>query len=349
MTVALSLRRILAADLACEPDAELLARFAAGRDEAAFAALFDRHGPMVRAVCRRYCRDVHLAADAEQGVWLVLARRAAAVSRPERLANWLFGVAVRVGRKAAAAAQPREVRVARAAASSDVAVSVLADELLRVLDEELTALPEHERLPLVLCYLEGRTQDEAARVCGICVRTLRRWLDRGRESLRRRLERRGVAPAAAIGALAVAPTAASGVRPCPGDGTFRRAGPFVTVPLDRGGTGDDRYEVVVAAGGAGGRARSRRVDRGRVVGGRKARAGAVTRRPRRNRQRCRPARSSASGRPVSVTRARYMGWRSRRTARACTRWATGRTAGGPCPTAGRSSPSNAAKRRSIVT
>ncbi len=103
VTITSSLRRILAADLASEPDAELLARFTAGRDEAAFAALYDRHGPMVRAVCRRHCRDPHLAADAEQGVWLVLARRAAAVSRPERLANWLFGVAVRVGRKAAAA------------------------------------------------------------------------------------------------------------------------------------------------------------------------------------------------------------------------------------------------------
>src|SRR5205823_12624316 len=104
VTAASTLRRILAADLACEPDAALLARFAAGRDEAAFAALSHRHGPMVRAVCRRHCRDPHLAADAEQGVWLVLARRAAAVSRPDRLANWLFGVAVRVGRKAARAA-----------------------------------------------------------------------------------------------------------------------------------------------------------------------------------------------------------------------------------------------------
>lgn len=208
VTVASSLRRILAADLASEPDAALLGRFAAGRDEAAFAALFDRHGPMVRAVCRRHCRDPHLAADAEQGVWLVLARRAAAVSRPERLANWLFGVAVRVGRKAAAAAQPRGVRVAPATAAPDVAVSVMADELLRLLDEELAALPEGERLPLVLCYLEGRTQDEAARVCGTCVRTLRRRLDRGREALRRRLERRGVAPAAAVGALAVAPPSA---------------------------------------------------------------------------------------------------------------------------------------------
>jgi RNA polymerase sigma factor (sigma-70 family) len=207
VTVASSLRRILAADLASESDAALLARFAAGRDEAAFAALYDRHGPMVRAACRRHCRDAHLAADAEQAVWLVLARRAAVVSRPDRLANWLFGVAVRIGRKAAAAARPRQLPVAPTSVP-DASVSVLADELLRVLDEELSALPEAERLPLVLCYLEGRTQDEAARVCGTCLRTLRRRLDRGRESLRRRLKRRGVAPAAALGGLAVAPTAA---------------------------------------------------------------------------------------------------------------------------------------------
>jgi len=208
VTAASALRRILAADLASEPDAALLARFAAGRDEAAFAALYDRHGPMVRAVCRRHCRDPHLAADAEQGVWLVLARRAAAVARPDRLANWLFGVAVRVGRKAAASAAAPPQPPAAPAFAPDTSVSVLADELLRVLDEELAALPEAERLPLVLCYLQGRTQDEAARVCGTCVRTLRRRLERGRAALRRRLERRGVAPAAALGALAVAPAAA---------------------------------------------------------------------------------------------------------------------------------------------
>ena len=207
MTVIPSLRRILSPALASKSDAELLARFTASRDETAFAALYDRHGSMVRAVCRRHCRDPHLAADAEQGVWLVLARRAAVVSRPERLANWLFGVAVRVGRKAAAA-RPRESRGITPALAPEVTVSVLADELLRVLDEELAALPEAERLPLVLCYLEGRTQDEAARVCGTCLRTLRRRLERGRVSLRRRLEQRGVAPAAVLGALVVVPNTA---------------------------------------------------------------------------------------------------------------------------------------------
>ncbi|HEX4613039.1 MAG TPA: sigma-70 family RNA polymerase sigma factor, partial [Urbifossiella sp.] len=208
MGIALSVARVLAGG-GPESDAALLARYAGTREPAAFAALFDRHGPMVRSVCRRYCRDPHTAADAEQGVWLVLARKAAGVSRPERLAAWLFGVALRVCRRAAGSG--RGGRPADARAVPDVAVAVLADELLRVLDEELAALPEAERLPLVLCYLEGRTQDEAARVCGTCVRTLRRRLDRGRAALRRRLERRGVAPAAALAGLAVAP--AAGARP----------------------------------------------------------------------------------------------------------------------------------------
>lgn len=203
-----SFLRVLSADLGAESDATLLTRFAGTRDEAAFAALYYRHGPMVRAVCLRHCRDTHLAADAEQGVWMVLARKAAVVSRPDRLANWLFGVAVRVGRKAARAAGHGGLPPGPVGSAPDTAVSVMAEELLRVLDEELAALPEDDRLPLVLCYLEGRTQDEAARACGICVRTIRRRLDRGRESLRRRLERRGVVPAAALAALAVAPAAA---------------------------------------------------------------------------------------------------------------------------------------------
>lgn len=210
MVTASSLVRALAADAGSESDAVLLARYAGAREEAAFAALFDRHGPMVRSVCRRHCRDPHLAADAEQGVWLVLARRAAAVSRPDRLASWLFGVALRVGRKAAARGGRAGPPAADVGMVPDVAVTVMADELLRVLDEELAALPEAERQPLVLCYLEGRTQDEAARVCGTSVRTLRRRLDRGREALRRQLERRGVAPAAALAGLAVAPRATAG-------------------------------------------------------------------------------------------------------------------------------------------
>lgn len=201
LATASSILRLLKDDL--ESDPSLLARYIGTRDDTAFTALYRRHGAMVRTVCHRYCRDTHLAADAEQGVWLVLAKKAATVSRPDQLANWLFGVALRVARKAAAAAIRSSAPVALVGAAPDTSVSILANELLRVLDEELTALPENFRLPLVLCYLEGQTQDEAARTCGTCIRTLRRRLDRGREILRFRLERRGVAPAAVFAAIAL--------------------------------------------------------------------------------------------------------------------------------------------------
>lgn len=200
MATVSSLFRLLAADP--ESDLDLLTRYSRTKDERAFASLYRRHGCMVRSVCRRYCRDEHLAADAEQGVWMILARKAASLSRPERLANWLFGVAVRVARRAAGANR-QTISEDLMESVPDASVSVMAVELLRVLDEELSALGEDDRLPLVLCYLEGLTQDEAARACGTCVRTLRRRLNRGREALRRRLERRGVAPAAGFAALIV--------------------------------------------------------------------------------------------------------------------------------------------------
>ncbi|HEV3438124.1 MAG TPA: sigma-70 family RNA polymerase sigma factor [Gemmata sp.] len=213
MAIASSILRILSTDL--ESDSSLLARYIGMRDETAFTALYHRHGPMVRTVCHRYCRDSHLAADAEQGVWLVLAQKAAVVSRPDRLANWLFGVAIRVARKAAVAANRNAVPSVPIGSAPDTSVSVMAIELLRVLDEELAALPEDDRLPLVLCYLEGQTQDEAARACGTCVRTLRRRLNRGREALRRRLERRGIAPAAGFAAIAVVSDAVGAVASLP--------------------------------------------------------------------------------------------------------------------------------------
>jgi RNA polymerase sigma factor (sigma-70 family) len=213
MAMASAILQILGTGL--ESDSALLARYIGTRDEAAFTALYRRHGPMVRAICRRYCSDTHIAEEAEQGVWMVLARKAAFVSRPDRLANWLFGVAIRVARKAADAANRKEIPSMPIGSARDTSASIMAIELLRVLDEELAALPENERLPVVLCYLEGQTQDEAARVCGTCVRTIRRRLNRGREALRRRLERRGIAPAAGFAAIAVASDAVGAVTSLP--------------------------------------------------------------------------------------------------------------------------------------
>ncbi len=178
-------------------DRELLARFVAGRDEAAFAALVERHGPMVLAVCRRVLGCAAWADDAFQATFLILVRKAAAITRPELLANWLFGVAVRTARKARRAAARRAHHERQAAAVSSTAPPPDADwnDLRPHLDEELARLPDRHRAPLVLCYLEGLTNEEAARRLGWPAGSMSYRLARGRELLRQRLGRRaGLAP-----------------------------------------------------------------------------------------------------------------------------------------------------------
>src|SRR5271168_2356727 len=95
-------------------DRKLLERFAADRDEAAFGALVERHGPMVLGVCRRVLGDRHEAEDAFQATFLVLARKAAAISRREQLANWLYGVACRTALDARIQTSRRKAREQRA-------------------------------------------------------------------------------------------------------------------------------------------------------------------------------------------------------------------------------------------
>ncbi|WP_088259100.1 sigma-70 family RNA polymerase sigma factor [Fimbriiglobus ruber] len=194
------------------PDAVLVARFVAHRDDAAFAELAHRHGQMVLSVARRSVRDPHLAEDVAQAVFLVLARKAGRLTRPDRLAGWLFGVTRRLAQKAAV----RHHRDAgRTCPLTDMPATPDAPSewngLTQMLDEELVRLPEAERVSLVLCYLEGLTQDEAARSCGWSVRTLRRRLTAGRERLRERLQRRGAELGTVLAALAVAPATDAGV------------------------------------------------------------------------------------------------------------------------------------------
>jgi RNA polymerase sigma factor (sigma-70 family) len=187
-------------------DGPLLARFAQSRDEAAFAILVRRHGPMVLGVCRRILQDAHAAEDAFQATFLLLARKAASLTRPERLGSWLHGVARRTATRArveTARRRARESRVSRAEA-------VPADEdivwrdLRPVLDEEVERLPPRYRLPFVLCYLQGRTNAEAASVVGCSRGTVATLLARARERLRRRLSRRGLGLPAGLLAAALA-------------------------------------------------------------------------------------------------------------------------------------------------
>ena len=187
-------------------DGQLLERFARGRDEAAFAALLARHGPLVLGVCRRVLDDADAAEDAFQATFLVLVRRAGSIARPERLGNWLYGVAYRTAVKARGAAARRRAHERRAAGQTAVpAASEPAwPDLRAVLDEELARLTQRYRAPLVLCYLEGKTTEEAARELGCPKGTVLSRLARGREQLRRRLVRRGLAPAAGLPAVLTA-------------------------------------------------------------------------------------------------------------------------------------------------
>jgi RNA polymerase sigma factor (sigma-70 family) len=175
-------------------DGDLLRRFHHDRDEAAFATLMERHGPLVLGVCRRILNDPNDADDAFQGTFLVLARKAGSVAQPDRLASWLYGVAVRVARKARGAAARRRACQQQVTDMPDVESSHETDwnELRRVLDDEVQRLPEKFRLPILLCYLEGRTREEAARQLGWSAGAVKGMLERGRELLRSRLTRRGV-------------------------------------------------------------------------------------------------------------------------------------------------------------
>jgi RNA polymerase sigma factor (sigma-70 family) len=188
------------------PDQQLLTRFARHREEAAFAALVRRHGPLVLGVCRRVLHQEQDAEDAFQATFLVLARKADSLDRRAPLGGWLSRVAYHMAlkaRKQAAARHQREARAARREATDPLA-EVTGRELLAVFDEELQSLPECERQALVLCYLQGQTRDEAARAAGCSPSTLKRRLERGKERMRARLARRGIALPAALLAAGLA-------------------------------------------------------------------------------------------------------------------------------------------------
>jgi RNA polymerase sigma factor (sigma-70 family) len=186
-------------------DGQLLERFATDRGEAAelaFAVLVERHGPMVMRVCRGVLGDAHAAQDAFQATFLVLVRRARGLWVRDSIGPWLHQVAYRTATCARAVAARHRRLERRAAVAVEAAGADRDFELERLLHEELDRLPDRYRSPVVLCDLEGRSYEQAARSLGWPVGTVKSRLSRGRERLRNRLVRRGVAGEA--GPLAVA-------------------------------------------------------------------------------------------------------------------------------------------------
>lgn len=177
-------------------DGRLLERFASCQDEAAFEALLERHGPMVLAVCRRVLHNLSDADDAFQATFLVLISKAGSIRKRESVSSWLHGVAYRTACRARARAARRHTREEPIREVPDP-LQVEPDtqlawrELRAVLDEELGRLPEKYRVPLVLCYLEGMSNAEAAQQLGWPIGTVQVRLLRAREILRIRLARRG--------------------------------------------------------------------------------------------------------------------------------------------------------------
>jgi RNA polymerase sigma factor (sigma-70 family) len=194
-------------------DGQLLERFVAAQEEAAFAALVRRHGPLVLGVCRRQLRGRADAEDAFQATFVVLFRRARSLDRRGSLAGWLHTVAYHVALRARAAAARRRLQERRVAEmpQTECHAEAVWRDLQPVLDDELNRLPEKYRAPVLLCYVEGKTNEEAGRLLRLPVGTVKSRLARARETLRRRLTRRGITLTGAALAAVLAEKAAANV------------------------------------------------------------------------------------------------------------------------------------------
>jgi RNA polymerase sigma factor (sigma-70 family) len=234
--IARYVRKLLARQVVKDlSDSELLTRYADGGDEAAFATLVERHGPLVWNVCRRMLACEQDAEDAFQAVFLVLARKSKAIRKRGSVASWLYGVAYRIGMKERQrTARRREpLRNRNGTAEPDPAYTAAWHDLQRVLDEELNRLPEKYRSVLVLCCLEGLSKIEAANALGWNEGTVSSRLARGRKLLQARLTARGVTGTAAFLALGLA-TKSSAASPLLSAGVVRAAVQLISRPAASG-------------------------------------------------------------------------------------------------------------------
>ena len=181
--------------LALLTDGQLLSRYVGRGNQEAFAVLVQRHGPLVLGVCRRVLHHDQDTEDAFQAAFVVLARKASTILKHDSVASWLYKVTYRIALRLRAdklRRRAQEPRPAKAAADP-VLGDVVRNELRQVLDEEVHRLPEKYRAPILLCYLQGQTNEEAAALLHCPAGTVKIRLSRAREMLRKRLVKRGLA------------------------------------------------------------------------------------------------------------------------------------------------------------
>jgi RNA polymerase sigma factor (sigma-70 family) len=181
-------------------DGQLLTLFVKHHDADAFAALLNRHAPMVMGVCRRVLRNQEDAEDAFQATFLVFARKARSVTAQDALAGWLYRVAYRTALQARARIVRRRAKEQQVNELPHPAIELDEghEELLALLDKEIDRLPDKYRVPLVLCELEGHSRKETARMLGVPEGTLSWRLAQAKKRLAKKLSRHGLAISAAV-------------------------------------------------------------------------------------------------------------------------------------------------------
>jgi RNA polymerase sigma factor (sigma-70 family) len=208
------LSRLTASSASDLSDTDLLERFRARGEESAFTLLMQRHGPAVLGVCRRLLGNAADVDDAFQATFLVLLRKARSIRRSASLGCWLYGVAYRVAAKARARRLPGlPAGNVVVLSSRDPVAETYSRELAAVLDEEIRHLPERYRAPFILCVLESRTYEQAARELGSSKSSLARHVEQARTLLQRRLTRRGILVSAAMLSAALASEASAAAVP----------------------------------------------------------------------------------------------------------------------------------------
>jgi RNA polymerase sigma factor (sigma-70 family) len=186
-------------------DGELLSRFISTNDQNSFAILLDRYAGLVMGVCRRVVGETHLAEDVFQATFVVLSQKASSLRHKVSLPAWLHRVAFRLAlraRQSMRLRQPAGRPIERLSPASPLD-DLSARELLAILDEEIIRLPEIQRTALILCCLEGHSQEEAAHLLGCSPGSIKGHLERGRILLRNGLSKRGFFLSAVLGSQLV--------------------------------------------------------------------------------------------------------------------------------------------------